>query len=757
MINTELLLAAWLEKLQKKWDTEEYYYDVEEAKKVFKFVSKLTNDRGASRNFDLLEFQFEIITEILCVKRRSDGKRKHREAHINIPRKNGKSFLAAIIVVYLFFCQRHIFGALFILTANTTKQAGELYGTVEHFIKANKTLRRYCKITSSTKTIIRKDNGNKLMVLSSDADNADSFNDYVAVLDEIHQAKNDEMYGKLRTGQGAWDEPLIMTITTASSGEDPANPEMQLYTMAKKIEAGEVNDPSFYYRIYEADKDCNVEDETQWYKSNPALGVFRKLEDLANYAKRIRLMPLQENMFRRMFLNQHVALDHEKGAINMDLWDLCTKKVDTKDLEGWKCWGGLDLSSKNDITGFVLVFYEETTGRFIVVPYLYTPKETVAYRQHKDNNPYEYWIKKGDLIALDGKYVNFERFLDHAVELDEKYRIEQIGFDQWGSTTIINRLEDRWDVIPIGQGTKTMTQVIILTRRMYMYSCASIKGKGGTYCKRKIERAIARKNRKGKTYKNVKHTKYWEALDIKKCYDNILHCFLKFRLIKMFKDKRLLELLFMCIDVYWVKETAAGKRGIPIGTPFGHWFANIMLTPVDFVIKHIFKIKYYFRYMDDMLLFSSNKKKLRQYVACIRDALSRIGLHIKSKLQVHATNDKGKLGNRPIDFIGYRFYRDCTTLRSSICLRITRRIRKVRKKQILNGHDARSVISYYGWIKNTDSWGLKVKYFDDTVKSAKEKISNGSGKNQRRRRDRRGSTDRGGYRWETGRACARTA
>ena len=161
-----------------------------------------------------------------------------------------------------------------------------------------------------------------------------------------------------------------------------------------------------------------------------------------------------------MFLNQHVALDHEKGAINMDLWDACTKKVNPEDLKGWKCWGGLDLSSKNDITGFVLVFYEETTGRFIVVPYLYTPKETVAYRQHKDNNPYEYWIKKGDLIALDGKYINFDRFLDHATELDEDYRIEQIGFDQWGSQTIINRLEERWDVIPLGQGTKTMTQVI---------------------------------------------------------------------------------------------------------------------------------------------------------------------------------------------------------------------------------------------------------------------------------------------------------
>ena len=95
------------------------------------------------------------------------------------------------------------------------------------------------------------------MVLSSDADNADSFNDYVAVLDEIHQAKNDEMYGKLRTGQGAWDEPLIMTITTASSGEDPANPEMQLYTMAKKIEAGEVNDPRWNSGIFASKSKCN--------------------------------------------------------------------------------------------------------------------------------------------------------------------------------------------------------------------------------------------------------------------------------------------------------------------------------------------------------------------------------------------------------------------------------------------------------------------------------------------------------------------
>lgn len=456
-----IIYKEWIKQLKVKWDNELYYYDEVEAETIYRFIRKLKNDRGMSKYFELIEFQFEIVTEILCIRRKFDNLRKHREAHINIPRKNGKSFLVGIIVTYLFFCQRGIFGALFILTANTTKQATELYNTVAHFIKTNKTLKKYCKITDSTKTIVRKDNHNKLMILSSDADNADSFNDYVACLDEIHQAKNDQMYGKLRTGQGTWTEPLLITITTASSGDDPSNLEQQLYDMSKKIESGEEeDDESFYYKIYEAEKGCDVLDEVQWYKANPALGIFRNLEDLKNLAKRVKLMPLQENMFRRMYLNQHVALDTEKGAINMDLWDKCTQKINLEDLKESKCWNGLDLSSKNDITGFVQIFYDENTDKFIVYPHLFTPKDTVTDREFKDGNPYSNWIKDKDLIALEGKYIKFDKFVDYLYDLDDEFELVQIGFDRWGSQTILNRLEDKWDIIPLGQGSKTMTQVI---------------------------------------------------------------------------------------------------------------------------------------------------------------------------------------------------------------------------------------------------------------------------------------------------------
>ena len=184
---------------------------------------------------------------------------------------------------------------------------------------------------------------------------------------EIHEYASDEIYGKLKTGQGIWDEPLTFTITTASSGEDPNNLEMQLYSMCKRLEEEDCkeNDDTFYYKIYEAEQGCEIDDYMQWFNANPALGDFRKPDDIVNFANRVKLMPLQENMFRRMFLNQHVATDHIKNAINMDLWDLCVKDIDVESIKGCKCWGGLDLSSQHDVCAFVLVFFNEDSKKYI--------------------------------------------------------------------------------------------------------------------------------------------------------------------------------------------------------------------------------------------------------------------------------------------------------------------------------------------------------------------------------------------------------
>lgn len=450
-----------LNELDNKWTDNKYYFDKEEAQNIFTYVSLLKNDKGKSRKFTILRFQFEIIAEILCVKDKKTKLRRFTEAHINVGRKNGKSFLVGIIMSYLFFCQKNIFGALFIITGNTTKQAGELYNTFKCFVNSNKALKRRCKITDSKKEIIRKDNGNKLIVLSNDGGGADSYADYCFACDEIHEYKSDEIYGKLKTGQGTWDDPLAITLTTASSGEDPYNLEMQLYGVAKNTQEGKAKeDESFYYRIYEAEKDCEVDNVEEWFKANPALGLFRKVKDLKQLCERIPLMPLQENMFRRMFLNQHVTTDHIEGAINMELFKKACKDINIEDFKGYKCYGGLDLASKHDICGFVVVFYNDDDDKYYVFPYLYTARDTIKEREDKDKNPYSKWVKDGELIAVDGKYIKLEPVVDKMIDIKNDYNLEMLGYDRYGSHTIQTQLEENFDYIPLGQGTVTMNQFI---------------------------------------------------------------------------------------------------------------------------------------------------------------------------------------------------------------------------------------------------------------------------------------------------------
>ncbi|NFO89169.1 terminase large subunit [Clostridium botulinum] len=445
---------------QKKYDNDKYYFDVEEAHKVYKFISKLTLDKGKKgQKVKLLRFQFNILTSILCVKNRETGFRRFKEAHFNIGRKNGKGSLVTWIIIYLFYTES-VYGAEYIIVANTRDQATNLFNSILITIKNNKTLKKYAKITESKKMIERKKFNTTLRVLSNDGSNLDSYASYITVLDEVHEYKSDEAYSKLITGMGLWDEPIMFTTTTASSGEDETNLEYQMYSYSKELEIGKVDDETFFYDIYEAEKGSEIMDVEQWIKANPALGVFKKIDDFIKLAKKALTMKTFEAKFRRLYLNQHIATDDIKNAINMELWNKCLRDIDLKELKGMKCWCGLDLSSKNDITGFVMVFYDETNDKYIVVPYLFTARKTMIEREELDGNQYTQWVKDKWLIATEGKYIKFNEVLEHIQSLDNEYPIEKLGFDRWGSQTILNVLEDEWDIVPLGQGTVTMTQAI---------------------------------------------------------------------------------------------------------------------------------------------------------------------------------------------------------------------------------------------------------------------------------------------------------
>lgn len=166
------------------------------------------------------------------------------------------------------------------------------------------------------------------------------------------------------------------------------------------------------------------------------------------------------------------------------------------------------------------------------------------------------------------------------------------------------------------------------------------------------------------------------------------------------------------------------KKVCLFGNYTSQWFANFYLQDLDHYIKEQLKVPYYIRYMDDMVIFHRNKKELHKMKDEIEKFLQREGLKLKENWQLF------KVDSRPIDFLGYRFYRGYTTLRSNNFLRIKRRVKKVYKKGKLNKKDASAIISYHGWIKHSNSFEFNKKYIRPytDIKKCKEVVSNANRK-----------------------------
>lgn len=222
-----------------------------------------------------------------------------------------------------------------------------------------------------------------------------------------------------------------------------------------------------------------------------------------------------------------------------------------------------------------------------------------------------------------------------------------------------------------------------LLKSSYKYSCGCMPGRGVHYGKSIIEKWLQR---------DRKHTKYIAKLDIRKFYPSISHSVMQAAFRRITSDKRLLAVLDAIIDSY--------SPGLPIGYLTSQWFGNLLLQQLDYLIKQRLKIKYYIRYMDDMVLFGSSKKKLHAAVKFIADYLNSIGLELKRNWQVFPVEA------RALDFMGFRFYREKTVLRKSLLYRITRTAAKIKRSEPASPRLAASMLSYMGWIRRSQSHGV---------------------------------------------------
>ena len=439
-----------------KFKAKDSYYDKEYADFAVAFIESLCHTKGtwAGKRFELMDWQEQIIRDLFGILK-PNGYRQFNTAYIEIPKKNGKSELAAAVALLL-TCgdgeqRAEVYGA-----AADRQQASIVFDVAADMVRMCPALNKRVKILASQKRLIYEPTNSFYQVLSAEAYSKHGFNVHGVVFDELHSQPNRKLYDVLTKGSGdARMQPLFFLITTA--GTDTHSICYEVHQKAQDIIDGRKIDPTFYPVIYGADDTEDWTSPKVWKKCNPSLGETIGMDKVKTACESAKQNPGEENSFRQLRLNQWV-----KQAVRwmpMDKWDKCAFAVNEEQLKGRVCYGGLDLSSTTDITAFVLVFPPlDEEDKYIILPYFWIPEDTLDLRVKRDHVPYDVWERQGYLQTTEGNVVHYgyiEKFIE---ELGKKFNIREIAFDRWGAVQMVQNLEGMgFTVVPFGQGFKDMS------------------------------------------------------------------------------------------------------------------------------------------------------------------------------------------------------------------------------------------------------------------------------------------------------------
>jgi phage terminase large subunit-like protein len=286
----------------------------------------LTHSKGrqfAGKPFLLTKWQKPIVRSLFGTLT-PEGLRQYRTALVELPRKNGKTQLAAAIALYLLIADGEP-GAEIYSAASDKEQARLVYGEAKRMIESSpllapgsaKRLRGAPQVQIYRDAIVVPETQSVYRVLSSEGLTKHGLNPHGVVFDELHAIKNREIWDVLTTGQGTRDQPLTVAITTA--GYDRTSVCYELHEYARKVRAGIVQDPSFFSVYYGAPDDADWRDPGVWKAANPALGDFLNEEYLNVEFRQASELPARQNAFRQLYLNQWVS--QSTRWIDLALWD----------------------------------------------------------------------------------------------------------------------------------------------------------------------------------------------------------------------------------------------------------------------------------------------------------------------------------------------------------------------------------------------------------------------------------------------------
>ena len=422
------------------------------ATKAVNFIRGLTHSTGewAGQPFRLRPWQ-EAILRRLFGTLRDDGTRQYRTAYIEIPRKNGKTELAAAMALYMLIGDRES-GAEVYGAAVDREQASLVFRAAERMVRHDPELAEWLEIIPSTRRIRDPRAGGVYRAIPGDAPSQHGYNASAIIYDELHAAPNRDLWDVLTTSMGARRQPLTVVITTAGWDRDSICWELHAY--AERVRDGSIVDPTFLPVLYGAPLEADWLDERVWRAANPALGDFRSLDEMRVAAQQAREVPARQNTFRRLYLCQWT--ESSSRWLDPAQWAACAGPIHAAELPaammGRSCVIGLDLSSTTDITMAVAVF-ADGAGGYDVIAHGWLPEDDLHARMQRDRAPYALWAQDGYLTLTPGARVDYGAVRAWLQDWATAYPIQEIAYDPWNATGLVAELsQDGATCVEIRQG-----------------------------------------------------------------------------------------------------------------------------------------------------------------------------------------------------------------------------------------------------------------------------------------------------------------
>ena len=409
---------------------------------------------------------------------REDGTRRFNYAYITVARKNGKTTLmAGAALAALFFDQEKAAEVYFAATKKDQAKIG--FDEAQRMVTISPPLRKHLK--AGKHDIKAPTLSARCTYLSSERDTLDGLNVHFAGIDEYHAHTTDGVANVLRSGMQARRNPLHLTITTA--GFNRESPCFELQKTCKEILDGIKHDDAQFAIIYELDDDDDWTDSSTWIKANPSLGTALRGQLLDSQLQQaINLGGSREVEFKTKHLNKWVTAS--KTWIQDEVWMRNKREAN---LDGLKCWGGLDLASVSDMTALVMCYPED--GGYHVRGHYFLPADTV--HQVLDRDPshiYRTFLDLPNVHLTDGNvtdYASIRRKVSGVMNKPEgqvveesslmhTYNVQKIAFDRYNSTQIaIDLVDDGVPLVPFGQGFVSMSsptkqlEVLVRTGKLW--------------------------------------------------------------------------------------------------------------------------------------------------------------------------------------------------------------------------------------------------------------------------------------------------